>query len=57
MRITDSKNINLEEYYEVEYWCEKFQVTPEILKRAVKESGTIAAEEVEKYIRSKYPLK
>lgn len=54
MNISDSKFINLEEYYEVEYWSKKFDITPELLQRAVKDSGSTEAEQVEKYIRKTY---
>lgn len=55
MRLVDRKVINLQEYYDVEYWAKKFGVTPELLSIAVKDSGTTVAEEVETYIRNKYP--
>lgn len=54
MNISDSKFINLEEYYEVEYWSKKFNIAPELLQRAVKESGSTDAEQVEKYISKTY---
>jgi len=57
MRMTDRKWINLQEYYDVEYWAKKFGVTPELLQMAVKNSGTTSADEVEQYLRSKYPFK
>lgn len=56
-RVQDRKWINLQEYYDVEYWSEKFGITPEFLKVAVKESGSTIAEEVETYIKSKYTSK
>ncbi|SEB19165.1 DUF3606 domain-containing protein [Pedobacter hartonius] len=57
MRLKDRKWINLQEYYDVEYWSKKFGITPELLQLAVKNSGTTAAEEVEQYIRNKYVFK
>lgn len=57
MRLTDRKWINLQEYYDVEYWAKKFGVSPELLQAAVKNSGTTSADEVEQYLRSKYPFK
>jgi len=57
MRLTDRKWINLQEYYDVEYWSKKFGITPELLQLAVKNSGTTAADEVEQYIRNKYVFK
>lgn len=58
MRMQDDKKwVNLQEYYDVEYWSKKFGVKPELLQRAVKESGSTAAGDVENYIKSKYPFK
>jgi len=56
MRLNDRKWINLQEYYDVEFWSKKFGITPELLQRAVKDSGSTAAADVEQYIRSKYPF-
>ncbi|MDO7743285.1 MAG: DUF3606 domain-containing protein [Pedobacter sp.] len=56
IRVIDRKSINLQEYYDVEYWSKKFGVTPELLQRAVKESGSSYAEDVENFIKSKYPF-
>lgn len=55
MRLVDRKVINLKEYYEVEYWSKKFDITPELLKIAVNESGSTVAEQVELYLQKKYP--
>lgn len=57
MRLQERKWVNLQEYYDVEYWSKKFGITPELLQRAVKESGSVYAEDVESYIRTKYPFK
>jgi hypothetical protein len=35
----DRDRINVDEDYELRYWSEKFDVTPERLRRAVKTSG------------------
>jgi hypothetical protein len=37
----DRDRINVEEDYELREWAEKFNVTPERLRRAVKTSGPI----------------
>jgi hypothetical protein len=55
MRVVDRKVINLREYYDVEYWAKRFGITPELLNIAVKEAGSTVAEEVEVYVRKKYP--
>lgn len=39
----DRSRINTSEDYEVRYWCEKFGVTAEELKAAVKKVGNSAA--------------
>ena len=57
MRLQERKWVNLQEYYDVEYWSKKFGITPELLQRAVKESGSVYAEDVETYIRTKYPFR
>jgi len=56
MKMPESKTINLQEYYEVEYWSGKFGITPEFLKRMVIESNSTIAEEVKNYIKTKYAL-
>ena len=35
----DSENINMDEYYVVEYWANQFNVKPEVLKQVVKAVG------------------
>ncbi|WP_216849011.1 DUF3606 domain-containing protein [Pedobacter sp. L105] len=56
MRMPDRTSIDLTEYYDVEYWSKRFGVSPELLANAVKASGTTVADEVELYIRNKYPF-
>lgn len=46
----DSENINMEEYYIVEYWANKFDVKPEVLKQAVKAIGS-KVDGVRKYLK------
>ena len=57
IRLKDRNCINLDEYYDIEYWAAKFGVTPELLKLAVENSGTTVAEEVERYISNNYVSK
>jgi hypothetical protein len=40
--VQDRTRINLSEDYEVRYWCEKFGVTADELKAAVKRVGNSA---------------
>lgn len=49
----DRKRIDTNEEYELQYWSEKFGVSREELKRAVDESGSTVAEEVEQFIERK----
>lgn len=46
----DRSKVNISEGYEVQYWSEKFGVTAEQLKAAVKEVGN-SPEAVEKALR------
>jgi Protein of unknown function (DUF3606) len=47
----DTSKVNLNETWELEYWSNKFGVTKEKLKEAVKAVGTSAAA-VQKYFRT-----
>ena len=49
VRWMDSENINVEEYYVVEYWANKFDVKPEVLKQVVKTIGP-SVDGVRKYL-------
>ncbi len=42
-RILDSKEINIHETYEVEYWTKTFDVTKAQLKAAINAAGTSVA--------------
>jgi len=46
----DRARINVNEAHEVKYWAEKYNVTPESLKKAVREVGPMAAD-VEKKLK------
>ena len=56
IRIPERKTVDIEEYYDIEYWSKKFGITPELLQKVVKESGSNDAETVEKYIHDKYSI-
>jgi hypothetical protein len=45
----DDSQININESYEVQYWSEKFNVPQEVLKDAVRATGT-NAEQVKEYL-------
>jgi hypothetical protein len=49
-RPEDAKRINVNEGYELEYWCDKFVCTASQLKAAVKKVG-VMAEDVEAELR------
>ena len=49
-RPKDVSRININEDYEVRYWTEKFQVSPDQLKAAVKKVG-VSAKAVQEYLR------
>jgi hypothetical protein len=40
----DRSRINVNEPWEVRFWCERFGVTPAELKKAVEEVGVLAAD-------------
>ena len=46
----DRERVNIHENYEVEYWSNKFGVTPEQLKEAVAAVGTLVTN-VENYLK------
>jgi hypothetical protein len=35
----DASKVNINEYYEIRYWCSKFNCTEKILQQAVKNVG------------------
>ncbi len=49
-RPADATKINLNQSWEVEYWCKKFNVTENRLRSAVQAVGT-SVSAVEKYFR------
>jgi hypothetical protein len=50
-RPQDAQRVNVNEDYEVRYWCEKFGCSPEQLRKAVEEAGVMVAD-VEKKLGS-----
>lgn len=51
-RPQDNKKINLNEEYEVQYWCQKFGVSEEALRKAVNKTG-VSAVAVQDYLRTR----
>jgi hypothetical protein len=48
----DATRVNVNETYELQYWSERFNVTPDKLREAVVEVGPIAAA-VEQYLKKR----
>lgn len=46
----DDSRINVHESYELQYWSEKFNVTTDQLRQAVKAAGT-SVKDVETYLK------
>jgi hypothetical protein len=49
----DRDRISTSEDYEVRYWADKFGVSHEELKNAVKESGSNSPKVVEEYLKNR----
>ena len=49
----DRDRISTSEEYEVRYWAEKFGVSHDALRQAVKDSGSNNPETVEKHLNSR----
>lgn len=46
----DRTRINTSEEYEVQYWSEKFNVSPDELRRAVESAGSNEVSRIEEYL-------
>lgn len=49
---SDDSRINVNESYELQYWSEKFNISRDQLKEAVKKAGTLVTD-VEKHLKQK----
>ena len=49
----DRSQINVNEPYELQYWSEKFNVTPDELRNAVERAGTQNADQIEQALNSR----
>ena len=49
----DRSKINVNEPYELQYWSEKFNVTPDELRNAVERAGTQNADQIEQALNSR----
>lgn len=45
----DIDRININEYYEVEYWSKQFGLRPEVFKNLIKETGITSAKVLRAY--------
>lgn len=50
--VRDRTRVNINEQYEVEYWSKKFNVTPQELRDAVRETGSESVKEIEEFLRN-----
>lgn len=48
----DSTRVNINEEYELNYWTQRFNVSSEILKEAVKEVG-LSVHKIDEYLNDK----
>jgi hypothetical protein len=53
-RSLDIDRININEYYEVEYWAKQFGFRPDVFKNLIEESGITSAEALKAYLHKKY---
>ncbi len=53
-RSLDIDRININEYYEVEYWSKQFGFRPDVFKSLVEESGITSAEALKAYLHKVY---
>jgi len=53
-RSLDIDRININEYYEVEYWSKEFGLHPEVFKSLVRESGITSAEVFREYLHRNF---
>lgn len=51
-RPQDASKVNVNEQWEVQYWCKEFNCTPEQLKKAVDAVG-VSAEKVRQHLRGR----
>ena len=56
-RSLDTDTININEYYEVEYWSKQFGMHPEVFKNLVKEAGITSAETLKVYLHKNFGVK
>jgi hypothetical protein len=55
-RSLDIDRININEYYEVEYWSKQFGLKPEVFKNLIRETGITSAKELKTYLHKSLKL-
>jgi hypothetical protein len=53
-RSLDLDRININEYYEVEYWSKQFGLRPDAFKKLVLDCGITSAKALKEYIQKNY---
>lgn len=53
-RSLDIDRININEYYEVEYWSRQFNLHPSVFKKLIEDSGITSAKALKKYLNKYY---
>lgn len=53
-RSLDIDRINIDEYYEVEYWSKQFGLRPEVFKNLIIETEITSAEKLKAYLHNFY---
>jgi hypothetical protein len=53
-RSLDTDRININEYYEVEYWSKQFGFRPNAFKNLIEETGITSAEALKAYLHKQY---
>ena len=53
-RSLDMDRININEYYEVEYWSNQFGLHPSVFKKLVEDTGITSAKALKKYVQKVY---
>jgi Protein of unknown function (DUF3606) len=48
---TDERRVNVGEDYEVRYWCDKWDCTPDQLRAGVKAANSVTTSKVGSYLR------
>jgi hypothetical protein len=53
-RSLDMDRININEYYEVEYWSKQFGLRPDTFKQIILETGITSAKTLKQYLHKFY---